>query len=311
MMIEGRVKKIHFHVLVLSAVFTAASAVFASDSDVDTYEAQAISNCVVEPSDVVELSSRVDGILEEVNAERGDWVEIGGVLAKLESGVEQATVAHAEARATITAEILSSRAGLRYGELTLNRVKELGHKRVISTDEIDRVESETEIAGHRLQQSLENKRVAELELARTKEVLKRHTIRSPINGVIAERYLSAGESVEEKPIFSIVQLDPLHVELVVQASRYGMIGNGDAATVQIPGIYGGEFKANVIIVDPLIDAASGTFRVTLELPNPEKKLTSGLRCDVSFVDGNDAVAASLEGEDDDQAESTAADYLGP
>jgi len=44
-------------------------------------------------------------------------------------------------------------------------------------------------------------------------------------------------------------------------------------------------------VDPIIDAASGTFRVTLMLPNPEHKLTSGLRCQVSFLTKPPATAA--------------------
>jgi len=42
-------------------------------------------------------------------------------------------------------------------------------------------------------------------------------------------------------------------------------------------------RSTVTIVDPIIDAASGTFRVTLTLPNPGGKLTSGLRCQVSFL----------------------------
>ena len=300
-------KILRLHSVILLAALSVAPTAFASERDEDSYEVEGISNCVIEPNDVVELSSRVDGILEEVNAERGDWVKAGGVLAKLEAGVERASLAHAQARAAITSEILSSRASLKYGQLTLDRVKELGEKRVISADELDRVATETEIATHRLQQSRDTKRLAELEFVRAREVLKRHTILSPIDGVIAERYLSAGESVEEKPIFRIAQLDPLRVELVVTASQYGMIDTGAPATVRIPGISGGEFNAKVIIVDPLIDAASGTFRVTLELPNPEKKLTSGQRCDVTFLDEDKAVAASLEDEDH-QAEQVAVEY---
>jgi len=299
-----------FKSMILLAALVAASAVLAADEDLDAYAPGAMSNCVIEPNDVIELSSRIDGILEEVNAERGDWVEAGGVLAKLEAGVEQAAVEHARARADITSEILSNEASLKYGELTLNRITELGEKRVVSADEIDRVASETEIAAHRLQQAHDNKRIAELELERTKQVLKRHTIRSPINGVIADRYLSAGESVEEKPIFRIAQLDPLRVELVVPSSEFGLIEDGDAATVHIQGLNGGAYDANVIIVDPLIDPASGTFRVTLELPNPEKRLTSGLRCDVTFLDANEAVAASLE-DDDAQPDPVDTDYLLP
>jgi multidrug efflux pump subunit AcrA (membrane-fusion protein) len=55
---------------------------------------------------------------------------------------------------------------------------------------------------------------------------------------------------------------------------------------------GGQYESTVTIVDPIIDAASGTFRVTLMLPNPEHKLTSGLRCQVTFLSEPPATAAT-------------------
>jgi membrane fusion protein, multidrug efflux system len=46
---------------------------------------------------------------------------------------------------------------------------------------------------------------------------------------------------------------------------------------------GGEYEARVLVVDPLLDPASGTFGVRLELPNPEGRLQAGLRCEVTFT----------------------------
>ena len=270
----------------------------ADDGAIDLAGNEIGSNCVVEPNIVVEISSHIDGILDEVLVERGDWVTAHGIVAKLEAGVELAVVAHSRARAAMESEILSNEVSLGYGERTHERVAELHVKKVVSTDEIDRVASEAKIARYRLQQSKENKRLAELELARTREVLKRHTIRSPIDGVVAERYLNPGESVEEKPILRIAQLDPLRVELVVPASEYGLIHPGEKALVRLDDARGSEHAAHVTIVDPLIDAASGTFRVTLELPNPEHELTSGLRCAVSFLDTDETVATTMNGQND-------------
>jgi membrane fusion protein (multidrug efflux system) len=47
---------------------------------------------------------------------------------------------------------------------------------------------------------------------------------------------------------------------------------------------GGEYIAEVKIVDRVIDAASGTFGVRLELPNPNHRLQAGLKCKVIFPD---------------------------
>ena len=54
------------------------------------------------------------------------------------------------------------------------------------------------------------------------------------------------------------------------------------ATVYPQQPVGGEYKATVITVDKVLDAASGTFGVRLKLPNPKRKLPAGLRCMVKF-----------------------------
>ena len=241
-------------------------------------------DCVIEPGMVVELSSRVDGILETMLVERGDRVEADTVIAMLESGAESASVEYAQARAAMEAEIKSHSVSLAYGWRNQKRINNLYKKKLVSSDEIDRVKTETRIARHKLQQAKENKRLAELELARAEETLKRHTIRSPIGGVIAERYVSPGESVEDRPIVKIAQIDPLRVEVVVPVSMFGTIQAGQKAIVRPEAAIGGRYESTVHIVDPIINAASGTYRVTLLLPNPEHKLTSGLRCEVNFQD---------------------------
>jgi RND family efflux transporter MFP subunit len=249
-------------------------------------------DCVIEPSMVVELSSRVDGIIETVLVERGDMIEADTVVAKLESGAEAVAVEHARARSEMEAEIRSLKASLAYGWRNHRRLNELHKKQSISTDEIDRAKTETRVAKHKLAQAEENKRLAELELARAEETLKRHTIRSPIGGVVAERYLNPGESVEDRPVVKVVQIDPLRVEVVMPVDKFGAIAAGQPATVVPEASIGGQYESTVTIVDPIIDAASGTFRVTLMLPNPEHKLTSGLRCQVTFLSEPPATAAT-------------------
>ena len=251
-------------------------------------------DCVIEPGMVVDLSSRIDGILETLHVDRGDWVAADDEIARLESGAEAAAVEYAQARSVMEAEIRSLQVSLAYGWRNRKRLSELHKKELVSAEEIDRVKTETRIAKHKLQQAEENKRLAELELVRAQETLKRHIIRSPINGVIAERYLDPGESVEDQPIVKIAQIDPLRVEVVVPVSMFGQITAGQKAIVRPESAIGGRYESTVKIVDPVINAASGTFRVTLMLPNPERKLTSGLRCEVSFLDKQAPEAATAD-----------------
>ncbi len=239
-------------------------------------------DCVIEPSMVVELSSSEDGIIEQVFVDRGDRVEANQILAKLEAGLEQAALNYARERSQMTAEVLLHKASLAYGIKNQQRITELQEKKLVSLNESERVRTETEIERYKLQQAKENKRLAELELARAIETVKRHAMRSPIDGVVVERYLNPGESVEDRPVLKLAQIDPLRVEVVLPVDQFGKIRARQLAVIVPEAGIGRRFKAAVSSVDPVLDAASGTFRVSLLVPNPDNKLTSGLRCKIQF-----------------------------
>ncbi len=239
-------------------------------------------DCVIEPNVTVELSSRADGVIDQLFVERGDRVDAGQTIAKLDSRVEQAAVERARARAAMMAEIHSNEINVAFGQRNERRISELHAKKVVPVHDIDRVETETQIARYKLQQAKDNKRLAELELNRAIEVLNLQTIRSPIHGVVVDRYLNPGESVEERPIVKLAQIDPLRVEVVAPVALFGTIQSDQRATVRPELPVGGEFESTVTTVDPVLDAGSGTFRIRLELPNPDYRLTSGLRCKIQF-----------------------------
>jgi multidrug efflux pump subunit AcrA (membrane-fusion protein) len=110
------------------------------------------------------------------------------------------------------------------------------------------------------------------------------TIYSPINGVVMERFLSPGEFVEDQPVLKLAQIHPLHVEVFAPVELLGTIKVGMSADVSPEEPVGQVYKARVTIVDQVVDAASGTFGVRLELPNPKYRLPAGLRCRVKFPD---------------------------
>ena len=104
------------------------------------------------------------------------------------------------------------------------------------------------------------------------ERLKLRTILSPINGVVVKRHFSGGEYVSEEAILTIAQIDPLRVEVAVPVMVYGKIKVGMIGRVTWEAPLVGNHPATVTIVDPVVDAASGTIGVRLELPNPGHRL---------------------------------------
>jgi multidrug efflux pump subunit AcrA (membrane-fusion protein) len=71
------------------------------------------------------------------------------------------------------------------------------------------------------------------------------------------------------------------VEVVIPATQFGRISSGVSAIVR-PEAPGGAYRATVTTVDSIIDAASGTFGVRLELPNPGLRIPAGAKCKVAF-----------------------------
>ncbi|MFO7964216.1 MAG: efflux RND transporter periplasmic adaptor subunit [Desulfobacterales bacterium] len=239
-------------------------------------------NGLIEPHLVVELGSEVPGVLEAVNVDRGNVVSAGQVVARLRSGVEKATLALARARADMESNIKAKKAALEYARRNSKRISDLYEVNALPMQKWDEVDTQRILAETELAAALDQKRLHELEFHQADEAVKRKTITSPISGVIMERYLAKGEYVEDKPILKIAQIDPLNVEVILPVSAYGSVQVGMSGTVKPEPPVGGAYEAEVTIVDKVIDAASGTFGVRLEIPNPGFELPPGLKCRVEF-----------------------------
>ena len=144
-----------------------------------------------------------------------------------------------------------------------------------------RLEAATGAVNH-ARAKLTNERLAGLELRKATAEVARRTIVSPITGVVLERSLSTGEFAKQDPIVKLAQLDPLRVEVFVPVSLLNKMHVGMEAQVFPEAPVGGTYAAKVTVVDKVLDAASGTFGVRLELPNPDYKLPAGLRCKIRF-----------------------------
>lgn len=211
--------------------------------------------CLLEPSLVANVGSPVEGTLSQVLVDRGASVRKGQVVARLNSSVESATVTLRAAQEA-------------FGQRKVQRNEDLYKKELISASEKDELETQT--------------RLATLERKQQEEILALRTITSPLNGVVVERFLSPGDHISQEKILKLAQIDPLHVEVIVPVELFGAIGTGMKGTVQIGAMMGGSYTATVKVVDRVIDAASGTFGVRLELPNPGNRIPAGMRCNVRF-----------------------------
>lgn len=242
-------------------------------------------DCVIQPSREVQLSSAVSGILESIEVDRGDTVTAGQLLARLNSGVERASVELARQRAESELQITSEKERLDLATRSLQRIDTLRSNDMISEMEQDETRTTARLAQLDYDTAVEERTIAELEYKRSQEVLKLREITSPLNGYVVDRYKSVGEYVEEQPILTLAQVNPLYVEVIAPVDLYRQIETGMTANVFPEQPIGGELEAVVITVDPVVDAASGTFRVRLELDNSDNQIPAGISCGVAFEGG--------------------------
>lgn len=241
-----------------------------------------ILGCLLTPNAEVDIGSPVVGVLSKVMVDRGDAVRKGQVLAQLLDDVERASVAAASQRFENRADIAAAKAAYEFAQKKAERAEELLAKNFISPQARDQAVSEARVAAMRYAQAQEQRVVAREEMGVARAQLGLRTIVAPFNGVVVERYLQAGARVEDKPVVKLAQIDPLRVEVVAPASRFGAVKPGMNARVTPEMTGAQETTAKVARVDAVIDAASNTFRIRLELPNPGGSIPSGLRCQVSF-----------------------------
>jgi RND family efflux transporter MFP subunit len=238
--------------------------------------------CVIKPYMEVSVGPPVEGIIQAVQVDRGDWITKGQILVTLEASVEEATVAWAKAKADAEATIKSTQAKVAFSTRKLERATELYKTNSIAKHEVDEAQTEKVLAEMAYLEAVENKRIAELEWQRATASLNLHRIYSPLTGVVVERLLSPGELARQTPILKLAQLDPLRVEVFAPLSLLGKIKPTMKAVVRPEGNGQTGYPARVTVVSPVADSASGTFGVRLEMPNPNNALPAGLGCAVDF-----------------------------
>lgn len=238
--------------------------------------------CLIEPERTAEIGSQVVGVIETINVERGDRVSKGQILAMLHAQSERAAVGVAKAKLAADADVKAAEASAIFARQQLKRSEDLFEKNFISRQALDQSRTEADVSQQKLGQAREQKRIADRELGYVQAQLAQRQIHSPFDGIVAERYLSPGERIEEKPLLRLAQVNPLRVQVVAPVGLYGQIGVGDHAAV-LPEMPNGQpHTATVVQVDKIVDPASNTFRVVLQLPNPDLALPAGLRCKADF-----------------------------
>lgn len=194
--------------------------------------------------------SKVRGILKEIHVEEGDYVKAGQVIAQIED--DQYRIEAARAKATL--DRLHS---------DFQRNKELFDKNLVAAETFQnsQYEYESQKSAYEL---------AELNLSYTE-------IKSPISGIISERFAKAGNMLStDQQIYRVTDFDPLKAVLYIPEHEMPKIRKDQKAQLQVDALPGHVFEGNVERISPVVDPMTGTFKTTVFITDTKDLLRPGM-----------------------------------
>ncbi len=236
------------------------------------------------PHEQRQLASQVGGVVDKVLVEEGDHVTKGQELVRFRDDLLQAQLAISEARIqSAEAQIQAAKARHEMLSTEYEREQKLFEKDVASQEDLDKARLDRDLAQLAIQNSENDKKIAGLTADRDREAINQTVIEAPIDADILRIAVHGGEAAQPlSPVLSIVAVDPLDVIAYVPIGTVGRIRVGSQAGLKLEGVDAGPLQCTVKVVDRVADPASGTYRVKLTLPNPDRKIAAGARGSMTF-----------------------------
>ncbi len=211
--------------------------------------------------DIVTVKSLVSGTITELDTAEGDRVDKDKLMAKVDSEKVENQVNELEINSRsidIDTEKLSKKLQLVNSEVLyykkqVERFRRLTAKNAIPGENLEAMElklQQSETSRYDINRSLDGLKVQQ-ENIRNKQaylqlVLKDHSILSPVNGVILEKFISDGEQVVPgTAIVDILDLASLHIEIFIEENEMGRLKLNQEAQIKVDGLKGKELTGTI------------------------------------------------------------------
>ena len=271
-------KNIVLLALILGSAFLggaeAAAAPFpVAEAQRQTLPREQILDGVVEAVHQSTVSAQTAGRVDEIMVDVNDFVKAGAPIIRLRNteqraGLDQAGAALSEAQARY-----------REAQAEYNRIKEVYDRRLISKAQMDAATAALEAAKARLE-------AAQAQVTQAKEQLGYTTIIAPYSGIVLERHVELGESVQPgKPLMTGFSLEELRVVVNVPQRLIVPVRQHSKARVILPNGQGSVPAAELTFF-PYADPESNVFKVRVYLPKGTEGLYPGMYVKTVFDIGD-------------------------
>jgi membrane fusion protein (multidrug efflux system) len=204
----------------------------------------------------VTLAAELGGTVVEITVENGAAVQKDDVLVRLDTSVEDARLASAEA-------------SLRLAELQLERSRSLLAQNTVSQSEFDSAEAA--------------EKAASAEVRHVRAQLAKKTLRAPFAGRVGIRMVNLGQTLAAgASVIPLQSLDPIFIDFNLPQQRLGGLATGQTVRVTLDGI-DETFSGLVTAINPEVDPVTRNVRVQGTLANPAERLRPGMFAEVAVV----------------------------
>lgn len=234
----------------------------------------------------VEAVPKAAGRLETVNVKLGDRVSRGQRLAKLDDREIIEQVKQAKASFDVSAATIRQReADLKLAQTNLDRSRSLYERQLIPRQTFDDTDARYQAAAAALDLARAQYAQAQARLDELNINLSNTVITSPVSGYVGRRALDPGGWVTPNTTTFISVVDISFVRLVANVVEKDLrrITAGMKADVAVDAYPGEKFVGRIAQVAPVLDPATRTAQIEVEIPNPNSRLKPGMYAKVDFV----------------------------
>lgn len=196
------------------------------------------------------VMAKTPGVIEQILVDEGSRVRAGQVLARLETDRLRLEVARAKAEADKAQE-------------AYERNTRIYDKKLISKELYD--------------QSRFTRDAARAAYDLAKLTLRESEIKAPFSGVISARYIKVGNQIQpNSQAFMVTKLDTLHANIYVPERDIHKLAPKQLAKMRLEAWPGKAFTGSILRVNPVVDAQTGTVKVTVEMDPGQEELKPGM-----------------------------------
>ncbi|MFK7848359.1 MAG: efflux RND transporter periplasmic adaptor subunit [Rhodothermales bacterium] len=211
----------------------------------------------LEAEEEATVATKTSGVVTKIFVEEGDRVKAGQALARLDGE-------------RLALELARTEVNLNKLKREHERNEGLFEKQLISVEVFEQGKSDYET-----QQAAYN--LAKLELDYT-------TVRAPISGIVSQRYIKVGNTLQvNEQTFMVSDFDPLLAIMYAPEKELGKLKANQTARLTVDALSGTIFDGKIKRISPIVDATTGTFKVTIEVKDKSRQLKPGMFGRVQIV----------------------------